>query len=265
VLGRFLEYSIPTPDIRASLDFYGSLGFSQAEVGETWPHPYAVVTDGRLHLGLHQQPTPQQTTAHHTAAHHATGQHAIAALPTHAAAPLPALTFVKADVLHQLGILESRRVSLEYRKLGNDVFNEIGWLDPSGHLVRLIEARTFSPIKNPPGSLCGYFQEIGLPAPDRELAKNYWEELGFVGLDEPHAALAHISCTSDSIDIGLYDPAQLGVPTLVFETDDVAAALARLADAGITPSGTVPAALRDRPAAMFAAPEGTRILLLTDG
>ena len=246
MLGRFLEYSIPTADIRASLDFYANLGFSQAEVGETWPHPYAVVTDGRLHLGLHQQAAPQQVT------------------PQQANALLPALTFVKADVLHQLSVLESRRVTLEYRRLGDDVFNEIGWLDPSGHLVRLIEARTFSPSKNPRGSLCGYFQEIGLPVPDRELAKRYWEELGFVGLDEPHAALAHISCTSDSIDIGLYDPAQLSLPTLVFETDDVAAALARLASAGITPSGPVPAALRDRPAAMLAAPEGTRILLLAD-
>jgi catechol 2,3-dioxygenase-like lactoylglutathione lyase family enzyme len=264
VLGRFLEYSIPTPDIRASLDFYGSLGFSQAEVGETWPHPYAVVTDGRLHLGLHQQPTPQQTTALNATALNATGRHATAALLAHAPAALPALTFVKADVLHQLGLLESRRVTLEYRKLGNDVFNEIGWLDPSGHLVRLIEARTFSPIKNPRASVCGYFQEIGLPVPDRELAKNYWEELGFVGLDEPDAALAHISCTSDSIDIGLYDPAQLSLPTLVFETDDLAAALAHLASAGIAPSGAVPAALRKRPAAMLAAPEGTRILLLTD-
>ena len=70
MLGRFLEYSIPTPDIRASLDFYGKLGFSQAQVGETWAHPYAVVTDGRLHLGLHQLATA-----------------------------VPALTFVKPDLL----------------------------------------------------------------------------------------------------------------------------------------------------------------------
>ena len=236
MLGRFLEYSIPTPDIRASLDFYGKLGFSQAQVGETWPHPYAVVTDGRLHLGLHQ----------------------------HAAAVSPALTFVKADVLHHLGALESRGVIFEYRNLGNDVFNEIGWLDPSGHLIRLIEARTFSPIKGPRGSLCGYFLEIGLPVPDREIAKHYWEELGFVGLDEPQAALPHVSCTSDSIDIGLYDPAQLRLPTLVFDAEDVAETLARLASAGIVPSGPVPAALRDRPAAMLAAPEGTRVLLLAD-
>ena len=48
-LGRFLEISIHTPVIRESLEFYESLGFVQAAVGETWPHPYAVVTDGTVH------------------------------------------------------------------------------------------------------------------------------------------------------------------------------------------------------------------------
>jgi catechol 2,3-dioxygenase-like lactoylglutathione lyase family enzyme len=230
VLGRFLEYSIPTSDIRASLDFYLKLGFSQADVGETWAHPYAVVTDGRLHVGLHQLDTA-----------------------------VPALTFVKPDVLGQVDALESRGVVLEYRKLGNDVFNEIGWLDPSGHRVRLVEARTFSPVKKARGSQCGYFLEIALPAPDRELAKQYWEKLGFVGLDELEAALPHVSCTSDSIDIGLYDAAQLRVPALVFETDEVKGTMARLAASGIAPLGKVPAPLRQQ--AMLAAPEGTAILI----
>ena len=58
MLGRFLEYSVATPDVAASLEFYIKLGFSPAEVGEAWPHPYAVVTDGRIHLGLHQHPLP---------------------------------------------------------------------------------------------------------------------------------------------------------------------------------------------------------------
>ncbi len=234
MLGRFLEYSIPTPDIRASLEFYAKLGFTQAEVGETWSHPYAVVTDGRLHVGLHQEP-----------------------------AASPALTFVKPDVLHELAALESRGVEFEFRRLGNDVFNELGWLDPTGHLIRIIEARTFSPSKRAPKdrSLCGYFLEIGLPAPDCDQAKEYWEQFGFVGLDESGAELPHVTCTSDSIDIGLYDPAQLRLPTLVFETDDVRQALERLAGAGIEPSGRAPA--RERPAAVLSAPEGTSILLVS--
>ena len=73
MLGRFLEFSIATPDIRASLDFYGKLGFTQAQVGEAWTHPYAVVTDGRICLGLHQE-----------------------------FIPAPAVTFVKPDLLRHL-------------------------------------------------------------------------------------------------------------------------------------------------------------------
>ncbi len=77
MLGRFLEASLATPDIQASLDFYVKLGFSQAEVGDAWPHPYAVVTDGRICLGLHQ-----------------------------AAVPALSLTFVKPDLLKHLQRLE---------------------------------------------------------------------------------------------------------------------------------------------------------------
>jgi hypothetical protein len=57
-LGRFLEISIGTPVIRESLAFYESLGFVQAAVGETWSHPYAVVTDGHLFIGLHGRTVP---------------------------------------------------------------------------------------------------------------------------------------------------------------------------------------------------------------
>ena len=53
MLGRFLEISIYTPAIQESLEFYESLGFQQASVSETWPYPYAVVSDGRLFIGLH--------------------------------------------------------------------------------------------------------------------------------------------------------------------------------------------------------------------
>jgi catechol 2,3-dioxygenase-like lactoylglutathione lyase family enzyme len=234
LLGRFLEFSVATPDIRASLDFYTSLGFSSAEVGDAWPHPYAVVTDGRICLGLHQE--------------------AILA---------PSLTFVKPDLLKHLDGLERKGIEFEFRHLGNDVFNEVGWFDPSGQLVRLIEARTFSPSKRLASEIsgCGYFLEIAMPAPDRELAKTYWEDFGFVGMDEPDDRLPHISCTSDFVDVGLYHPADLRRATLRFEADDVGGTLAHLADKGIVPNGEMPPGLRSVPAAMLVAPEGTPILV----
>jgi catechol 2,3-dioxygenase-like lactoylglutathione lyase family enzyme len=234
VLGRFLEFSLAAPDIQASLDFYAGLGFSVAEVGDAWPHPYAVVTDGRICLGLHQEPIPA-----------------------------PSLTFVKPDLLKHLDALEQKGIQFEFRRLGNDVFNEVGWFDPSGQLVRLVEARTFSPSKRLANdtSRCGYFLEIAVPAPDRELAKAYWEDFGFVGMDEPGDQLPHIACTSDFIDLGLYHPGDLRRATLRFEVDDVGGALAHLADKGIVPNGEMPPGLRSVPGAVLVAPEGTPILM----
>jgi catechol 2,3-dioxygenase-like lactoylglutathione lyase family enzyme len=233
VLGRFLEFSIATPDIQASLDFYARLGFSEAEVGEAWSHPYAVLTDGRIYLGLHQN-----------------------------SAWLPAITFVKPELLKHLESFEELGLTFEFRNVGNDVFNEVGWVDPSGHLIRLIEARTFSPSKRQATdtSLCGYFVEIALPAPNVDTAKAYWEQFGFVGIDEPDAMLPHVSCTSDTVDIGLYQPTHLQEPTLLFEVADFTKTLASLEVIGIKP-GRVPAPLRQMPAAVLIAPEGTPILL----
>jgi catechol 2,3-dioxygenase-like lactoylglutathione lyase family enzyme len=234
VLGRFLELSVAAPDIRASLDFYMELGFSSAEAGDAWPHPYAVVTDGRICIGLHQ-----------------------------AAVPAPSLTFVKPDLLKYLDVLEQKSIEFEFRRLGNDVFNEVGWFDPTGQLIRLIEARTFSPSKRSANetSRCGYFLEIALPAADRDVAKNYWEDFGFVGMEETSDRMPHIACTSDFIDLGLYHPGDLRRATLRFEVDDVAGALAQLAEKGIVPNGEVPPGLRSTPAVMVIAPEGTPILL----
>jgi catechol 2,3-dioxygenase-like lactoylglutathione lyase family enzyme len=233
VLGRFLEWSIATPDIGASLDFYGRLGFTTATVGEAWSHPYAVVTDGRLCLGLHQQ-----------------------------AEFAASLTFVKPDLLAHVDRFERMGIEFEFLRLGNDVFNEIGWLDPSGHLIRLVEARTFSPSTRKPldTTLCGYFLELALPAQSPDRAKEFWESVGFVGIDDSQAVLPHVALTSDSIDLGLYRIADLRGPTLVFDIDDLAGRLESLTADGIASRGGVPAPLVGS-AAVLHAPEGTPILL----
>ncbi len=234
-LGRFLEFSIPAPDIRASLNFYRGLGLSEAEVGHAWPHPYAVLTDGRIHLGLHQRSDFA-----------------------------PSTTFVMPDLLQHLDGLERLVERFEFRRLGNDVFNEIGWHDPSGHLIRLVEARTYSPSKRKATetSLCGYFREIALPAPSREMAKAHWERFGFVGIEEPDAVPPRVSCTSDTIDIGLYEPAHLDGPALIFEADDVDGTVARLAAEGIASDVQPPGTPHRTATARLTSPEGTRILIV---
>jgi catechol 2,3-dioxygenase-like lactoylglutathione lyase family enzyme len=234
MLGRFLELSIATPDIAESLAFYETLGFSQAQVGDAWPHPYAVVTDGRICLGLHQEPSFETS-----------------------------MTFVKQDLLKHLAGFESLGLKIELRRLAGDAFNELGWRDPGGHLIRLVEARTFSPVVRGPAetSRCGYFVEIALPALEPEAARAHWERCGFVGLDEPDATLPHVSCTSDSIDIGLYAPTHVRSPMLVFEAEGRETP-ARLTGAGIPPDRRLPAPLAHTGSTVLTAPEGTVILIV---
>src|SRR5882672_880732 len=100
MLGRFLEISVHAPSVLESLEFYQKLGFSQAEVGDTWRHAYAVVTDGRLFIGLHEREFVS-----------------------------PALTFVKPDLWRYLEQLEILGVELEFSRLGGEVFNEAGFYD----------------------------------------------------------------------------------------------------------------------------------------
>ena len=113
--GRFHELSLSTPDIRASIDFYESLGFWQAPTGDVWPHRYGVVTDGRLVLGLHEIPD------------------------------FAAITFVHPDVATVAKSLEAAGVTLTLRRTDPEVFNQIEFADPAGQKIRMLAARTFSP------------------------------------------------------------------------------------------------------------------------
>ena len=61
MLGRFHEISLGTADIAESVAFYERLGFTQCGTTDTWQHPYGVMTDGKLFIGLHQFKFPSPT------------------------------------------------------------------------------------------------------------------------------------------------------------------------------------------------------------
>lgn len=234
-LGRFLEISVHAPSVLESLEFYQKLGFSQAEVGETWSHPYAVVTDGRLFIGLHQRELES-----------------------------PALTFVKPDLWRHLDELEALGIDFESRHLGDDVFNTAGFRAPDGLLVTLIEARTFSPPARQPAetSACGYFGELGIPTRDAERSREFWEQVGFVAAAENAQPFRRISLTSDFLDLGLYATRELRRPVLTFVDPEMPARIARLAQLGVERSPRLPAAFDAESAALLTAPEGTTLLLM---
>jgi catechol 2,3-dioxygenase-like lactoylglutathione lyase family enzyme len=241
VLGYFHELSLETADIRASVEFYEQLGFSQATTADTWAHPYGVLTDGRVFLGLHQKPGG------------ATGQRFAS----------PAMTFVHPGVAELAPELESRGITLARCEIGPEVFNQVGFRDPFGQAIRVLEARTYSPVTRRPSdmSLCGYFEEVSMPAANLEAAKEFWEPLGFVATDEEDIPYVHLPLTSDYVNIAFHRPRTLDRPMLVFSDANMAARIARLRELSFRFCEELPRGLDASENALLESPEGTPILL----
>ena len=235
MIGNFHEISLETSDIRASVEFYEQLGFCQATTTDTWTHPYGVLTDGRLFLGLHQR----RFTA-------------------------PMLTFVHPGVASLVPTFETRGIALTQCRVEPEVFNEIGFRDPFGQPIAVLEARTYSPVALSPlkMSLCGYFDELSMPAANFEQAKEFWEPLGFVATDEADDPYLRLPLTSDYLNIAFHRPRTLDRPMLVFSDPNMGERITRLRDLGIAFTDELPRGLSASDNALIESPEGTMLLLL---
>lgn len=235
MLGKFHEISVETPDIAGSVAFYERLGFTQVGTTDTWPHPYGVMTDGKLFLGLHQFKFPS-----------------------------PTLTYVHPDIAAHTHALEKHGIELAWKRVGEDAFNEIGFFDPSGQAVRLQEAPTHFAADREPGepSLCGDFAEFSLPAGDFAPLRAFWEPLGFVALDENETPYVRMAMTSDHVDLAVHRPRTLDAPMLVFAAADMGERVERLRTQGFALSDELPRGLDPRHSGLLEAPEGTALLLV---
>jgi len=233
--GRFHEVSLATADIRASVDFYERLGFSQATTTDTFAHPYGVLTDGRLYLGLHQRH-----------------------------APSPTLTFVRAGIAACLDEFAARGIELTLCHVGEDEFNEIGFQGPHGESVRVIEARTYSPAERASSetSLCGDFAEVSLPVIDFAAAQAFFEPLGFVATGEVQTPYLHLPLTSDHLDLAFHHSRTFDGPLIVFRAPDMAQRIERLRTLGVAGGGPLPHGVPLAANTLLTAPEGTHLLLL---
>jgi predicted enzyme related to lactoylglutathione lyase len=236
MLGRFLEISVHTPDIQASLSFYEELGFVQATVGEAFSHHYAVVTDGRLYLGLHARACPPLT-----------------------------VTFVHDDLAKHAAKMRVADIEFDAERFTSDSLHEAHLADPHGVRIAMLEARTFSPPNLPVNhqSTCGYFTELGIPVRDFTIGREFWERMGFVSLEAESEPFARQTLTSSHLNLGLYRTRALRQPVLVFEDADMPERLARLRERKFKLLDEIDSLDASRNA-VLAAPEGTRLLLMAE-
>lgn len=204
MLGQFLEFSVRTPAILDSLAFYKLIGFRELEIGEVWSHKYAVVSDGELCIGLHDRDFNA-----------------------------PALTFVLQNLAREARSMTDHGFSFDYLKIDEDEFNELGFADPDGHAVSMIEARTFTPAdEDSDNSLCGRWFELSLPAKDALRAGRFWAPLAPELHRMREEPTTHMRFNAGGISLGLSESIALSGPSLCFRCDNREAVWIALAKHG---------------------------------
>jgi catechol 2,3-dioxygenase-like lactoylglutathione lyase family enzyme len=225
-LGQFLELSVPAPDLAASLDFYLRLGFSELRVNDIRPGSYAVVTDGQIVIGLHGAGLDE-----------------------------PALTFVKPDVARHARALQDTGTELDFQRLDNDQFNEVGLRTPDGLLLQLLEAATFTVADDEfAAPLIGRCTELGLCSATPADTRNFFELAGFLGTDGEDEDSVLLS--APGLSLAIRPEMQRSGVTLRFEPTGDWRQLLELRGFPLRRAG---------PNDLLVAPEGTRLLLVAPG
>jgi hypothetical protein len=232
MLGQFLEYSLAARPLAASLEFFESLGFSSIPVTDNLPDPYLVCFDGTIAVGLHER-----------------------------AQAGPCLTFVRPRLRDYARPLRRLGVDFTHEHLRDNEFNSIGFYDPGGQEVVLLEARTF-----PPGdwdernvAICGNLIEVTLPAAELAASSRFWLALGMAVVasgDSPHRWQR---LTGHGVTLGLHETHCQ--PGLSFRCDDLEARLAYLRAKGLAARTSAPIADPEQTSATLTSPEGAHLYL----
>ena len=204
-IGRFLEFAVQSSDILESLGFYKSLGFVELEIGDMWPHKYAVVSDGEIAIGLHDREFDA-----------------------------PAITFVKPDLAKRARRMTDHGYDFSFMQLGDEAFNELRFCDRDKHTVIMLEARTFHASEEAErDSLCGSFLELTLPVRDALRAAQFWAPIAPNLLDMREEEPTHMRFEADGIALGLSESIALNGPSLSFKCSDRRGLMTHLQQQGV--------------------------------
>jgi len=194
-IGRFLEFSVRTPDIIESLGFYKLLGFEELQSGEAWSHKYAVVSDGVLNIGLHDREFDA-----------------------------PAVTFVQPELARHARSMTDHGFEFSRMQLGEDVFNELHLNDYDGHTIMMVEARThYGADEGANDSACGTWFELTLPVKNAMHSARFWAPIAPVVTNMREEPTLHMRFDAGGIALGLSESIALNGPSLCFKCHDRAA------------------------------------------
>lgn|SRR5690606_36622582 len=235
--GRLLEISICVDEPAAALATFRALGLREVPVGDFGPGPRAVVSDGRLAIGLYS---------------------------TELDGPSP--TFVRPNLRSHVRALEAAGAELLDADLAEDTFHRAMFRDPNDLRVTLLEARTFPPVQPEPGlvSACGRFVELSVATHSLEESTSFWTALGFSVVAEGDSPHASRRLEGSGLALGFHETGRFRT-ALTFAAPQLEARLEYLRMKGFEPRGSSPLTAGDARSATLVAPGGVQFYLLDVG
>lgn len=231
--GRFLEFSVRTPDILDSLGFYKTLGFTELDTADVYDHKYTVVSDGDLNVGLHDREMSS-----------------------------PRVTFVQPDLARHARSMADHGFDIRRMVLDEDLFNELELVDRDGNAVSMLEARTFyASNEEEENSVCGDWFEMTMPVRDAMRAARFWAPIARNVVDVREEPTTHMRFEAGGAALGLSESIALDGPSLCFRCDDPEALVTVAERAGI-PIENYPGF--EGAFAKIRAPEGTSLYLFKE-
>jgi len=235
MLGQLLEFSLTARPIAASFEFYRSLGFRAIPVNDLLSEPYAAFFDGAIAIGIHERD-----------------------------AESPTLTFVRPQLKDYVRPIRKLGIDFAHSHLADDEFHRLGFVDPNGQAIALIEARTFPPGEWDPHnvSACGEFLEFSLATDSLSASRAFWEAFGFTSVASGDAPHAWARLFGHGLALGLHEARFR--PGLTFRSHHVAARIEYLKAKGLELKVGAPQSVTAQRAATLFAPEGTAFYLLEE-
>lgn len=235
MLGQFLEIAFASRPLSESFRFFEALGFTTIPVGDVLSDPYIALFDGRLAVGLHERDGPS-----------------------------PLLTFVRPELGNYARAIRRLGIELEEAHLADDEFNWVGFSDPNGQPIALLEARTFSPANWNPQNVpaCGEFLEYSLATDSVARSKEFWQALGLVETSAGLTPHPWARLEGHGLALGLHETGFRAGPTFRSPQLDARVEYLRAKGLQIRPNG--PFASGTSRCATLHAPDGTPIYLLDD-
>jgi catechol 2,3-dioxygenase-like lactoylglutathione lyase family enzyme len=226
MLGDLLEFSIAADPLGPAVDFYRTLGFREAPVGNIVPDAYVPLALDRVTVGLRVTGPPD---------------------------PVPA--FVRPDLKSYLRGLKHSDVALEFAETADDQFHRAGFRDPNGLLVVLLEARTCAALPPDPATVSplGEFLEYSMPTHSIDETVSFWEKLGVRRIHGGEAPQPWCRIEGHGLTLGVYAGRRFR-PGLCFSCDNAEARFAYLEAKGFRLSRHEPFGLPGRAVATLEAP-----------